>query len=280
VGFFSLLPFPVLYFLSDVLRYIFKYILSYRIDVIEKNIAYCFPDKSQREQKKIRDDFYKNFIDIILESIKGLSMDPQKLIKRYTFPNPELIDEHYRNGQHVITYSQHYNNWEWAPVCLGLQMKHKLTGVIKKLSNQRINEYVNQGRSGNNSSVVATQDTGEFFKTMHKQSDIIAIAFIADQIPYGKARTLEVPFLGNMVSFHHGAAIYAQRANFPIYSIDVHRKQRGQYEISVFCLKGINETLTAAEITARYAAHLEELVLKSPEAWLWSHKRFKQKLTY
>lgn len=280
VGFFSLIPFPLLYLISDFLRFIFKNIAGYRVSVIKKNLDYCFPKKTPAERQEILDAFYKNFIDIILESIKGLSIDPDKLKKRYTLKNPEVLNQHYNEGQHIITYSQHYNNWEWAPICLGIQMNHRLMGIVKMISNQRINKYMIDGRSGNNVSVISTKQTGEFFKTLHKERDPLAIVFIADQMPYGKVKSLEVPFLGKKVKFHHGAALYAERVNLPIYSIDVLRRGRGRYEISVHCLKNKTETLTAEEITSRYAAHLEELILSSPESWLWSHKRFKQILTY
>jgi len=280
VGFFSLIPFPLLYLISDVLRVLFKNIAGYRVSVIKKNLAFCFPHKTEAERKKIFDKFYKNFIDIILESIKGLSIDPDKLKKRYSFKNPEVLDQHFNKGQHIITYSQHCNNWEWAPICLGIQMNHCLMGIVKMISNQRINKYMIDGRSGNNVRVISTKQTGEFFKTLHKEEDPLAIVFIADQMPYGKVKSLEVPFLGQQVKFHHGAALYAERVNLPIYTIDVARTGRGRYEVQVHCIKAESETLTAEEITYRYAGHLEEMILESPESWLWSHKRFKKILKY
>lgn len=178
---FWLIPFPLLYMLSDGLRFLLKNILRYRVSVIQKNIEFVFPDKSQQWRDNIANQFYKNFVDILLESIKGLSISGDKLIKRYRFRNPELMDAIYNENKHVIVFSQHQNNWEWAPLCLGLQIKHHIVGVVKLLSNPYINTFLQNGRSGNNVSVVPTLKVGSYFKKLQVKEKYEALVFIADQ---------------------------------------------------------------------------------------------------
>lgn len=280
IALFTLLPFRVMYLLSDLLRIIFKNVIRYRVSVIDKNLSYCFPSMSKKERLKIREDFYKNFIDIILESIKGLSINPNKLIKRYKFKNPEILDVIHEQDQHVIFFSQHYNNWEWAPICLGIQMKHHLIGVVKFLSNKYINNYMIGGRSGNNVSVIPTYQTARYFATLPDEDKTVGIVFIADQKPSGKEKSIELPFLSSKASFHAGAAKYAIKSGLPVYSIDVHRSGRGIYEIEVIKLAESDEFSTAEDLTSRFKENLESLIRKSPESWLWSHKRFKDFLSY
>ncbi len=280
VGLFKFIPFPLLYRLSDLLRFILKDIIGYRKSVIDQNLAYCFPEKTKAERTLIANAYYKNFVDIILESFKGLAINPGKLIPRYKVRNPEILVDAYKSNEHLITYSQHYNNWEWGPICLGLQTRHHIVGIVKLIANPLINNYMIDGRSGNNVSVVPSRETGKYLQDLHKKSNPQALVFIADQRPSGKERFLELPFLGGVGRFHHGAAIYASKANLAIYSIDVHRIGRGRYEIEFVQLAEKGEGLTPEQITILYKEHLENLILQSPESWLWTHKRFKEYVDY
>ena len=65
-----------------------------------------------------------------------------------------------------------------------------------------------------------------------------------------------------------------------VYSIDIHKVSRGRYEVEFVRLLHENEEITPEEMTIRYKEHLEYLIRKSPESWLWSHKRFKKYLDY
>ncbi len=243
-------------------------------------MKYCFPSESPDKLAQIKNEFYKNFIDIILESIKGLATRPHKLINRYTFRNPELMDVVHDTGKHVIIFSQHYNNWEWAPICLGLQMKHHLLGVVKFLSNKYINNFMIDGRSGNNVSVIPTFQTAKYFLGLPEEKRTVGIVFIADQKPSGREKYIELPFLGNKASFHAGAANYAINSGLPIYSLDVHRIGRGRYEVEAVQLAEAGEYQSADDLTIKFKENLELLIRKSPASWLWSHKRFKDFIEY
>jgi len=280
IGVFSLIPFKLLYIFSDFIRFFLKNVFKYRLDVIQKNISHCFGHThSEDQQKEIVDKFYKNFIDILLESFKSLSYKPTKLISRFKLQNPELIDQHFDDNQNVIIYSQHYNNWEWGPITLGHQMKHHIVGIVKLISNGYINNYMINGRSKTNVSVVPTGQTHDYFSKLHTIEKPQGIVFIADQSPYGGRKT-SLEFFGNPTEFHNGAAIYAVKTQYPVYTLDVIRVGRGKYHVKAYQISEGNEDLTPEELTGRYASHLEDLIRQQPEAWLWSHKRFKNSIKY
>ncbi|MBT8234129.1 MAG: lysophospholipid acyltransferase family protein [Bacteroidia bacterium] len=275
----SLMPFSILFLFSDFLRFILQKVFRYRLDVINKNIAFCFPEKNKFERLKIANDFYKQFIDVTLESIKGLTYDPEKLVQRYRLNNPEILDEDFANDQSVIILSQHYNNWEWGSICFGLQNKHHIVGVVKKISNNYIDSYIAQKRSQNNVSVVYADNTARYIK-YHKPTKPEGLVMIADQYPYSKRHQIKTSFFGKEVSFHAGVSAIAKMSNYPIYSIDIHRIKRGYYQLKYVKLADANNNLSTEEITTMYASHLEELIIQCPYSWLWSHKRFKDQVSY
>jgi len=280
VAFFALLPFPIIYFISDCLHFVFKHIFKYRIAVIDKNLAYSFPEWSPTKRLETRNTFYKNFIDLILESLKGMSIDPYKLIPRYRFKNPELMDSYYDKGEHIIIYSQHYNNWEWAPICLGLQMKHHLVGVIKEISNKHINQFFLNSRAGNNVSVIPTYKTASYFIKVKELDQTVGIVFIADQKPSGTEKSIPLEFLAQQASFHAGAAKYAIKSGLAVFSLDVHRIGRGRFEVEAVKLADAGEYSDPVDLTEVYKKNLEQLIYKSPASWLWSHKRYKDFISY
>ena len=70
----SLIPWWIMYLISDGFYVIIYYIAGYRKDVVMSNIAIAFPQKTDQERVRIAKEFYKNFIDSFIETIKFLSL--------------------------------------------------------------------------------------------------------------------------------------------------------------------------------------------------------------
>ncbi len=271
---FWLVPFKLLYLFSDMLGFILKNVFKYRLSVIDKNIRFVFPTKSDEWVSNTISEYYSYFIDLILETLKGMNMSPYKLQHRFKFTNPEFLNNYFHEGRHVFIYAQHLNNWEWAAMCLGVQMKHHLVGAVKELSNPYTNKYIQKGRSSYNVSVVPTHKVGHYLSTLPQKTKPEGIVFIADQRPSGKEKTVKVSFFNKQIDFHSGAAHYALKADVPIIDFKVTKIKRGYYEMEAVLLGYASEYDSAEEITQTYASFLEQLVSESPALWLWSHKRF------
>ena len=80
----SLLPFRVLYFLSDCMYGLMFYVFKYRKEVVLSNLAIAFPEKSEQERRDIAKKFYHNFLDAFVESIKFISISKLQIQKRST----------------------------------------------------------------------------------------------------------------------------------------------------------------------------------------------------
>ncbi|MDO8992004.1 MAG: hypothetical protein Q7U83_02990, partial [Daejeonella sp.] len=133
----SLLPFPVLYCLSDILFLFLFYIIKYRRKVVSKNLLNSFPEKTKSELEQIEERFYRYLADLMLESVKTISISANDIKKRFVFKNLELLTKNFQNGRSVIAVSGHYGNWEWGPVAIGLELKEKVLVVYKPLSDKR-----------------------------------------------------------------------------------------------------------------------------------------------
>ena len=59
----SLLPFKVLYAISDLIYFIAYHIIRYRRRVVAKNLRNSFPEKGADELRAIEKRFYHSFCD-------------------------------------------------------------------------------------------------------------------------------------------------------------------------------------------------------------------------
>src|SRR5689334_23123192 len=100
---FSLLPFWLMYLLSDGVSFLLYYIIRYRRAVVKRNIAIAFPEKTEKERAKIGREFYTRFTDNWVEFIKLFSISKKELNKRFT-ANYELLNKLYDSGYNVQTH--------------------------------------------------------------------------------------------------------------------------------------------------------------------------------
>ena len=87
----SYFPFFFLYGLSNLIAFALQ-TLGYRRKVIENNLALAFPNMGIEEMRKTTTTFYKHVADIMVESIKSLSISPRALRKRVRMKHPELFE--------------------------------------------------------------------------------------------------------------------------------------------------------------------------------------------
>jgi len=94
----SLLPFRILFLLSDCLYFLVSKVVKYRHKVIWKNLKESFPNKTEAELRTIEKGFYHWFCDYIVETIKLMTMSPSTLRKRMKFTGMEKFNEVLGNG--------------------------------------------------------------------------------------------------------------------------------------------------------------------------------------
>jgi len=88
-------------------------------------------------------------------------------------------------------------------------------------------------------------------------------------------RAYWVQFLNRETAFLHGMEKHARLNNLPVIYADIQRIKRGYYVIEFSVLTQQPLELEEGVLTEMYARKLESIILKKPENWLWSHRRWK-----
>lgn len=273
----SLLPFSLLYVLSDLLFLILYYVVGYRRKVVQENLANAFPEKSQEERARIEKKFYSFLADLIMESVKMFSMTEKYIMKHFRFNNIEEITKHFKDGRSVIAVTGHYGNWEWGSVITSLMFPAPVLVVYKPLADKNFDALLNNKRSRYGTVMVpmknALRKVLEYKKNMKKY----VLVLVGDQTPSGDEINYFTTFLNQPTAVFLGIEKIAKINNNPIVYFTISPYKRGYYECNI--KKLIEDPISTAEheITEIHTRELEKVIREKPEYWLWSHRRWKFK---
>lgn len=274
---FYITPLRLLYVFSNILYYFFYYVYRYRKTIVLANLSRAFPEKEPEEIVRIARAFYRHFCDIAVESVKAFSLSRKQILRRYKLINPEILDTLYAEKKSVIAVLGHYNNWEWGSIAASSQLKHKPVAFYKPLSNKLIDDYIEETRAKSGTELISISHTTKSFDDYRHLPAMFLM--VADQSPSNLARAVWVRFLNQDTATLHGPEKHAVRTGMPVYFVDVRKVRRGYYEVMLELLVSDPASTRPGEITERYMKALENQIIRKPEYWLWSHRRWKHKRT-
>lgn len=272
----ALLPFRILYLLSDFLYLIVYKLIGYRLRVVRENLKNSFPNKTETELKDIERRFYHHFCDYFVETIKLLHISDKEAEKRIIFKNTELIKDLMKDGNSVLMFLGHYGNWEWVPsITRHFTDDEKLGQIYKRLKNKAVDDLFLKIRSRFGSFGIEKAQTARAIVNYRKTKERVLIGFMADQIPSVRNIHYWSDFLNQDSAIFTGVERLARQSGFSVVYLDMTKVKRGHYVCDV---KLISDKPTIEDefvITERYVREMEKTILREPAYWLWTHKRWK-----
>jgi Kdo2-lipid IVA lauroyltransferase/acyltransferase len=271
----SYLPLPVLYLISDCMYGIVFHILRYRRRVVLDNLTNSFPDKTAEEVKTISGKFYHHLCDLVVETIKTRSFSADEISGRMRIRNPEVLNACFYQGKSVIILAMHYGNWEWL-LHMPLLLKHHHYFVYKPLQNEIFDRFFNKGRERFGGETVSMSLALRKLLESEKNGVPVLTWLAADQTPPWNHPYWTL-FMHQKTQFFNGPAKLAQRFDQPVFFQHVKRIRRGYYETSFKLLFENPREVSEETITLTYVGEAEKVIKETPENYLWSHRRWKNK---
>ena len=278
IYFFSILPWSILFILSDVTFVFLYYLIGYRRKIVQTNLANSFPEKSYKELKSIEFRFYRYFTDMIFEIFKLFTMSDEQKLARCKMDNEtvEMLRELYTKGKSGILVMGHYGNWEYCPCGLPLQSDFQSYVIYHPLTNPYFDKLMSRLRTRTSCKLYTM--TGTLKGMITNRNEMNLTAFLSDQSPNPKGAQW-MQFLNQDTAVFNGSEKIAQKLQMAVIYGCLERVERGKY---IFHTKLICEDaskIPPGEITERHLRLLEADILKAPEYWLWTHRRWKHKRT-
>ena len=108
----SILPFRMLYIVSDGVYVLTYYIIGYRKKTVRENLALALPQLSEKERLDIEKKSFHHMCDVFLEMIKTLTISKSEMDKHYVFNNLEVYSDLEKKGKSIALLCAHYASYE------------------------------------------------------------------------------------------------------------------------------------------------------------------------
>lgn len=278
------LPLSVLYGLSTVTAVVLHRVVRYRRRVVRSNLEAAFPDKSQAERRDIERRFYHNFTDNFVETLKLLHITDEEMARRMEFVDTDIIDSLMDQGKSIVVYFGHFFNWEWAP-SISLHTRHKpsdkvaFAQIYRPLRSEAFDGLMLGIRSRFGSESIDKKVALRRLLQYRREGRVSITGFMSDQHPSHGDPGLVTTLMEQPTAIITGTETLARRLGMALIYWDMERLGRGRYRITTRHIADDAASLPEGEATRRYAQMLETTIRRDPSIWLWSHKRWKHKVT-
>lgn len=274
----ALLPFRVLYVLSDGLYFLMRYIVHYRQRVVRTNLYKSFPEKSKSELREIERKFYHYICDYMLEEVKMLRMSFSELNRRMEYEKKEEYLAMIEKYGGIVVLIPHYANFEWL-IGMGaiMQPGDVPVQVYKPLRNKYMDEMFKLIRARFGGYNIPKHSTAREVIKLHRDGKRMVVGLITDQSPNLNEAHCWTTFLNQDTGFMDGGERIARMMNYPVFYSELQKQGRGRCKVRFDLLTETPKETADGEITELFARRLEQTIRRDPSYWFWSHKRWKLK---
>jgi Kdo2-lipid IVA lauroyltransferase/acyltransferase len=270
----SMLPFRLLYLLSDFVFLIVYYLIGYRKKTVRKNINLALPHLSNKERLVIERKSYQHLCDMFLEMIKTITISENEINKRFTFSNLEVYKNIETKNKSIALMVAHYASYEWV-ISLNKQISFKGFAIYKKLNNQYFNKLVIDIRKKFKAILITTKETIPTIESNFNKNILGLYGFASDQSPRLSVTHYWRNFMGIETNVHTGAEMLSKKYDMNVLFLKTQKIKRGYYQGTFVVLSDDSKNVPDYQITDKFLDLVEQQIHEAPEYYLWTHNRWK-----
>ena len=219
--------------------------------------------------------FYKNIVDIFLETIKLNNISEEEIKRRVEIVGIELINRALERGQSVVLMLGHFGNWEWVTSSAPAMNHDAVIGQIyHPLGNKVMDRIMLKLRSRFGTENIPMSKSVRRLLGIHQNNGKFVCGFIADQRPLSGVRKHWTCFCGIETAYVTGAEVVGAKIGAEFIYAEMLRTERGHYQLSLSRITPIPDN-NEYPYSRAFLTKLEESIMRSPSSWLWSHNRWK-----
>ena len=240
--------------------------------IVFSNLKIAFPNIDENRKKQILKKMWFNYGKIFAEYmfIKDFRHN-EKYSAKISIENKDIIEKIKKDNEQVIFISGHFNNFELMAMQIE-KLGIKLTALYRPLNNPYLNPIMEKIRKKYickkqvKKGISGTKDLLLDFK------DGSSIALMIDQrVSQGirsnlfnkEALTTTIP------------AQFIKKFKIRIVPVHVERQRDNDFKIKFFEPVNFSNEESIETITFKLNKILEEMIIKNPEQWIWTHNRWK-----
>jgi lipid A biosynthesis lauroyl/palmitoleoyl acyltransferase len=232
------------------------------------NISHCFPDKKQNQVNLLVKRHFEAIGVSFFETANAYYGSDKKIKKLLTITNENFFQDALKEEGGIILLCSHF-----MPLMLGsraLLINHTIANIYRPQNNKLFDRIMVKGYKKNGAVMIKSTDTRSIIKAINNS---LPIWYAPDQ-DLGKNNSVFAPFFGIQTATASATARLAKNNNTRVIPYSFIRTKKG-YTMSFekpIANYPSNDPIQDATIVNQI---LEKQIIKSPEQYLWIHRRFK-----
>ena len=280
--FLNFLPFSWAMKMGELLgKFLCRILHNYRKIALE-NLSHAFPEKSEKETKRIAQASFVNLGYFAIEFVRIPKMI--KNLKKYVVIQneaPVLKSLELKRG--VILIVSHFGNWEWMGVAAGERARQEgvpINAVARKLGNPFLYRYATERlRGATGLETIDKKGAAREVIKLLDRNEIICV--LVDQ--HERYGSVPVPYFGRTAWTTSLPAVMAVKRGTPVIPVFSYRRLNRPTVVELGkpfpIIRTGNYERDLIENTRQYIQAIEQVVQKRPEDWLWMHARWRSSRT-
>ena len=232
------------------------------------NISHCFPDKKQNQVNLLVKRHFEAIGVSFFETANAYYGSDKKIRKLLTITNENFFQDALKEEGGIILLCSHF-----MPLMLGsraLLINHTIANIYRPQNNKLFDRIMVRGYKKNGAVMIKSTDTRSIIKAINNS---LPIWYAPDQ-DLGKNNSVFAPFFGIQTATASATARLAKNNNTRVIPYSFIRTKKGytmSFEKPIENYPS-NDPIQDATIVNKI---LEKQIIKSPEQYLWIHRRFK-----
>lgn len=276
--FFYLMPLRLRVFWARMMAWLWFDFFKIRRFTVLKNLSIAFPQMSKKEKYRIaRESMFHlcyNFVEICLLPFISQS-NTQNICE---FHGLEHYQQAIQKKSGMLLLSQHVGNGDFASAMLSLN-NIPITVISKKFTVKLANQIWFGIREKMGVKFIEPHGASTVYDILKCKKENRPVGFVLDQfmsVPYG----IETKFFGKVTGTAYGLALFAIKTKSPVVPIHTYRDKNLKthicFERPLPLLENQDRSEQVRILTQSYNDHIETIIKKYPEQWMWVHRRWKE----
>jgi KDO2-lipid IV(A) lauroyltransferase len=242
----------------------------------DENLRRSFPERSAEEREQILRGVYRSLGWQLAEFCQMPHYTAEQASKFICYDGLEYYLAARDRGRGVLVLTGHLGAWELSSFYHSL-MGYPMSMVIRRLDNPLVDTFVNRIRSLHGNRVIHKDDFARGLITAMANGETVGILMDTNMTP---PQGVFVPFFGVEACTATAMARVALRSDaavvpgFLVWHEDEQRYVLVFGEALTLVRTGDTERDIVAN-TALFTATIEQYIRRTPEQWLWVHRRWK-----
>ncbi len=259
--------------LGEQLSLIVSHVITKRRDLVLRNLALSFPEKSDAARARIAEEVWRNLGRLAVEFSRVSDFTDGSLDRLVDIEGREYVEAALKEGKGIVGLTAHFTNWELTGA-LVQRIYGNMTVIARPVRNTLIDRWVYEKRTASGLTIILPKDAVKASLKCLKNKGIIGM-MIDQSLSSGG---VFVEFFGRPASSTTLPALLHLRTGAPVmFAYLIRNGTRFRLVFEPVTFPPVEDPAARIQIyTQVMTTQFEQVIRRHPESWLWLHNRWKR----